>query len=318
MDTSQERTCVGIDVSKKQWDVNVENSKTVTRYKANQAGDLIDFLRRQGPVHVCLEATGVYHQALVEALHKAEITVSVVNPAQVRNFARAHGQLAKTDSIDARILTRFASMMKPEPTPKTPENQKKLRALRTRRQQLIDARTQDKNRLDATRDQTAQASIEAALEFYNEQIASLDEQLQQLMRVDPEFQKRLSLLTSVPGVGTVTAATLMAEMPELGNVDRRQAARLAGLAPVNRDSGQLRGKRMIGGGRPQIRKGLYMATLVATKHNPVIRDFYQQLLAKGKKKMVALTACMRKLLLILNAIVKENKSWKYENVAEVA
>lgn len=313
MEQATESTWVGIDVSKSYWDVAVNGKKQVRRFVADQAGcrQLLAILSKQRATHVCLEATGGWERTLVTALREEGLLVSVVNPRQVRDFARAGGQLAKTDSIDARVLAQFAAMMQPEPGEEPTENQEKLRSLRTRRQQVSDALVQEKNRLATQRDQDARRSILEAIDFYNEQLKSLDEQIKQLMQSDPEFQQRLSLLLSVPGVGDTTAATLMADLPELGTLNRRQAARLAGLAPINRDSGTLRGKRMIGGGRATVRQGLFMATLVATKHNPVIRDYYQQLLSRGKAKMTALTACMRKLLLILNAILKHNRPWKF-------
>lgn len=311
MDHFPERAWAGIDVSKNHWDAVVYGKKRVYHFDANQSGcqQLMALLIEQGVTHVCLEATGGWERPLVAAIHEQGLLVSVVNPRQVRDFARAQGQLAKTDNLDARLIAGFAAMMQPAPHEKPSENQEKLRALRARRRQVSDTLVQEKNRLVTGRDQDAQRSIEEAIDFYKKQLESLDAQIKQLIQTDFEFQQRLSLLVSVPGVGVTTAAALMADLPELGTLNRREAARLAGLAPINRDSGTLRGKRMIGGGRSTVRQGLYMATLVATKHNPVIRQFYQQLIGRGKAKMTALTACMRKLLLILNAILKENKPW---------
>lgn len=312
MEPDSERAWVGIDVSKTCWDVAVGDHQRVRRFTANQEGcrQLAALLSDEALTHVCLEATGGWEQPLVTALYEQGLLVSVVNPRQVRDFARARGQLAKTDQIDARMIAQFAAMMQPKPTEEPSRNQEKLRSLRARRRQVSSALVQEKNRLATQRDQDARRSIEEAIDFYTKQLDSLDAQMKQLMQTDPEFQQRLSLLVSVPGVGVTTAASLIANLPELGTLNRREAAKLAGLAPINRDSGLLRGKRMIGGGRATVRQGLYMATLVATKHNPVIRQFYQQLLTRGKAKMVALTACMRKLLLILNAMLKENKPWK--------
>ncbi len=312
MESFSERAWVGIDVSKHYWDVAVGGSKQVRRFTADQAGcqQLMSLMSDKKLTHVCLEATGGWEQPLVRILHEAGRSVSVVNPRQVRDFARAQGQLAKTDSLDARMIAQFAAMMQPEPTAKPSENQGKLHSLRARRRQVSDTLTQEKNRLGTQRDQDARRSIEEAIDFYTRQLESLDAQIKELMQTDPELQQRLSLLVSVPGVGLTTAAALMADLPELGTLNRREAARLAGLAPINRDSGMFRGKRMIGGGRATVRQSLYMATLVATKYNPVIRQFYQQLISRGKAKMTALTACMRKMLLILNAILKENKPWK--------
>lgn len=310
MERRKERTWVGIDVSKSFWDVAVKDRKQVCRFRADAQGcqQLLAMLVELQPERVCLEATGGWERPLVAALREQGLLVSIVNPRWVRDFARSQGQLAKTDRIDARMIARFAALMQPAPDEKLSENQEKLRA---RRRQVSDALVQEKNRLATQPDRDARRSIQEAVNFYQQQLESLDAQIRQLMESDPEFQHRLSLLVSVPGVGVITAAALMADLPELGQLNRREAARLAGLAPINRDSGTLRGKRMIGGGRATVRQGLYMATLVASKHNPVIRAFYHQLLEKGKAKMTALTACMRKLLLILNAILKENKPWKY-------
>lgn len=309
--TDIEGTWVGVDVSKNFWDVAVHGCQRVERIPTSEEGaqQLIALLAKLDNPLVCLEATGGWEQPLVKTLHAHHITLSVVNPRQIRDFTRARGQLAKTDKLDALAIAHFGAMMKPKPDEKPSKNQEKLKSLRARRRQVSQMLVQEKNRLATQRDRDARRSIQQAIDFYQEQLQALDEQLKQLMQEDPEFRQRVSLLVSVPGVGDVTAAALMAEMPELGRLNRREAARLAGLAPINRDSGTLRGKRMIGGGRSAVRQGLYMATLVATKHNPVIRKFYQHLLQQGKAKMTALTACMRKLLLILNVILRENKPW---------
>jgi len=317
METTPKNLWVGIDVSKKHWDAAIHGRKKVLRFAANHAGgqQLMAWLEEEGLTHVCLEATGGYEYLLVTILHEREKFVSVVNPRQVRDFARARGKLAKTDQIDARVIADYATLMQPKKHVKPRDNQEELRSLRARRRQVSDTMVQEKNRLGTVRGEEARRSIQEAIDFHKQQLEKLDEQIGELMQKDPEFRQRLKLLTSVPGVGKITAAALMADLPELGTLNRREAARLAGLAPINRDSGMQRGKRMIGGGRATVRKGLYMATLVATKHNPIIRKFYQQLLARGKAKMTALTACMRKLLLILNAILKENKSWICEQNA---
>jgi transposase len=311
MERQEERTWIGIDVAKAHWDVAIHGRKNVQRYASDDCGrrQLLAALAALPAVQVCLEATGGYERTLVTALRAAGVAVSVVNPRQIRDFARAAGQLAKTDAIDAQIIARYGALMQPTVSENLGENQEKLRALRTRRQQVSEALVQEKNRLGTAADRDARRSIEEAIDFYQRQLRELDVQLSQLMEADPQFRRRRELLTSVPGVGATTAAAITAELPELGRLNRRQAARLVGLAPINRDSGTLRGKRMIGGGRANVRRGLYMATLVATKHNPVIHAFYQSLLARGKAKMTALTACMRKLLLILNAIVKTNQPW---------
>lgn len=313
MKRTNERTWVGVDVAKAHWDVAIDGVAKVARYASDDAGcrRLLAALAPLPAVQVCLEATGGYERTLVAALRAEGVPVSVVNPRQIRDFARATGQLAKTDAIDARAIARYGALLQPAASETPGENQEKLRALRTRRQQVSAALVQEKNRLGTAADRDARRSIEEAIKFYELQLRALDEQLAQLMETEPEFQRRRNLLVSAPAVGPTTAAALTAELPELGRLNRRQAARLVGLAPINRDSGTLRGKRMIGGGRANVRRALYMATLVATRHNPVIRAFYQRLLANGKAKMTALTACMRKLLLILNAMVKTNQPWKF-------
>ena len=286
MERLEERTWVGIDVAKAHWDGAVHGRQHVDRYASDAEGrrQLLAAIAELPAVQVCVEATGGYERALVAALRERSVAVSIVNPRQIRDFARAAGQLAKTDALDACVIARYGAVMRPAASETLGENQEKLRALRTRRQQVSEALVQEKNRLSTQIDLDARQSIEEAVDFYRRQLQSLDEQLAQLMHADAAFRQKLDLLVSVPGVGPTTAAALTAELPELGRLNRRQAARLVGLAPINRDSGTLRGKRMIGGGRATVRKGLYMATLVAAKHNPVIRAFYQRLLQQGKPR----------------------------------
>jgi transposase len=307
-----DRRCVGVDVSKSHWDVAVAGRSDQRRFTADAAGlrELLAHLDQLRPTLVCVEATGGYERLLQQALHKRGVPTSTVNPRQIRDFARAAGELAKTDAIDAAIIARFAAVFKPDPDEPPSENQQRLNSLRARRQQVVHSLTQEKNRLATAPDEEARQSIQQAIDFYDRQLRQLNERLAELIESDPKFRRRVDLLVSVPGVGAVTAAGLLAELPELGALNRGQAAKLVGLAPINRDSGALRGKRMIGGGRTSVRRSLYMATLVATKHNPLIRRHYQQLLARGKSKMTALVACMRKLLLVLNAILKNQSPWK--------
>lgn len=304
---------VGIDVSKDYWDVALDGQEKVRRYMATSKGlqCLLGHLATLNNVRVCLEATGGWERGLVDALHRHAISVAVVNPRQIRDFARAMNQLAKTDAIDARVISRFAALMDPTPREKSSENEDKLRALRTRRNQVVDMLTQEKNRLATQHDPEIRQLIRQAIEWYQDQLKEIDQQLQQRIEADATLRRKAALLTSVPGVAMATASALLTEMPELGKLNRREAARLAGLAPINRDSGKRRGKRMIGGGRSTVRRALYMATLVATRFNPRIRQHYQHLLSQGKKKLVALAACMRKLLLILNTMLKTNTPWNY-------
>lgn len=303
--------CVGVDVAKRHWDVAVSGERRVRRFVADESGlaELLSWLDELAPSLICLEATGGYETSLVEALQAHGQRLKVVNPRQVRDFARAMGELAKTDRIDAQMIARFGAVTNPEPDEPLGENQRKLRALRVRRQQMIDAITQEKNRLGVARDADSRRSLERAIDFYRQEVAEIDQRIAELTAADATLRRRVELLAAVPGVGVATAAGLLAELPEIGTLNRGQAAKLAGLAPINRDSGTLRGKRMIGGGRTGVRRALYMATLVATRFNAVIRRHYQQLLQKGKPKMVALTACMRKLLVILNAIIKNDAQW---------
>ncbi|QDU55197.1 IS110 family transposase [Aeoliella mucimassa] len=311
MENSLQSTWIGVDVAKHHWDVVVAGQTQVHHFPADQEGcqQLQQFLAQHQVTHACLEATGGYERMLADFLREQGIVVSIANPRQIRDFARTQGQLAKTDRLDALVIARYAVLMQPKKTKKPSENERKLGSLRTRRQQVSDALTREKNRLGTQHDDLVRQSIEEAIDFYQRQLEQLDQQIQQLLQADDQFRERSALLTSVPGVGATTAAALIAHLPELGSLNRGEASRLAGLAPINRDSGTLRGKRMIGGGRAVVRKMLYMPTLVATKHNRVIREHYQQLLQRGKAKMIALTACMRKLLLILNAMIKTNSTW---------
>jgi transposase len=312
MEAELQGKCVGIDVAKHHWDVAVAGQRRVRRFLADATGlaALLAWLEQLRPRLVCLEATGGYERSLRDALHRRSVPLSVVNPRQIRDFARAEGELAKTDAIDAAVIARFAATFNPQPDdPPTPA-QERLRALRARRQQVVHSLTQEKNRLGTVPDAEARESIQEAIDFYDRQLRELDGRIAELTSTDPAFRQRLELLVTVPGVGVVTAAGLLAELPELGSMNRGQAAKLVGLAPINRDSGSLRGKRMIGGGRAQVRRSLYMATIVATQHNKLIRSHYRQLVARGKAKMTALVACMRKLLLILNAMIKNNSPWK--------
>jgi transposase len=303
---------IGIDVSKQHWDVAVAGERRVRRFAADASGlaELLEWLEPLRPQLICLEATGGYERVLCAALHRQRLPVSVVNPRQIRDFARARGELAKTDAIDAAVIACFAAMFNPEPDEPPAPGQERLRALRARRQQVVHSLTQEKNRLSTAPDDETRESIKAAIGFYDQQLRELDGRITELATAEPAFRQRLELLVTVPGVGLVTATGLLAELPELGTLNRGQAAKLVGLAPLNRDSGALRGKRLIGGGRVPVRRSLYMATIVATKHNALIRRHYLQLLSRGKAKMTALVACMRKLLLILNAIIKNNSPWK--------
>ena len=303
---------VGIDVAKDACEVAIDGQLQTRRFAADETGlaELASWLQSLTPACIALEATGGWEIPFVRALQQRGLPVAVVNPRQIRDFARAMNRLAKTDRIDALTIARFATLMQPRLAEKPGENQEKLQALQTRRQQVVDMLTQEKNRLGTTRDHDIRRQIGEVIQLYEQQLKRLDGELAQRMQADPELQQNAKLLTSVPGIANVTAHALLVEMPELGTLNRRQAARLAGLAPLNRESGKFRGKRMISGGRLPIRRALYMATLAATRWNSRIREHYQHLLQQGKKKMVALTACMRKLLCILNTMLKNQQPWQ--------
>ena len=237
---------VGIDVAKHHWDVAIAGRRGVRRFMADEAGlaQLLAWLEKLKTPFVCLEATGGYERSLRTALQKQNFPVSVVNPRQIRDFARSTGELAKTDAIDAGMIARFAATFQPEPDDPPTPTLERLRTLRARRQQVVHSLTQEKNRLAAAPDTEARESIEEAIKFYERQLRELDRKLTELTCTDPVLRERLALLVTVPGVGVVTAAALLAELPELGAMNRGQAAKLVGLAPINRDSGKLRGKRM--------------------------------------------------------------------------
>lgn len=265
---------------------------------------------RPTPTLVVLEATGGREIPVAAALAAAGLPVAVVNPRQVRDFARAIGQLAKTDALDAALLARFAEAVQPAPRPLPAAAAQEFSALLSRRRQLVGMQTAERQRLD-TALPTVRPHIERHLAWLAQELADLDRTLRDRVQASPIGRQREDLLRSVPGIGPTTAFTLLADLPELGTLDHKQIAALVGVAPLNRDSGSsVRGKRGVWGGRARVRSALYMATLVATRHNPVIAAFYQRLCAGGKPKKLALTACMHKLLTILNAILRHATPWQ--------
>jgi transposase len=310
--TNNSLSFVGIDVSKQKIDVaRRPNGKHCEfTYNADDIQALIDTLKTWGPVFVVLEATGGLERPIVAELASAGIEVAVVNPRQVRDFARGVGKLAKTDPIDADVLARFAEVVRPAPSQKVPEKQRELQELVTRRQQLIAIRTAETNRKGTASAKVARRSLEKMLKTINSQITELDEAIAKLVWKDnDDWRRKAELLQSVPGVGQVISCNLLATLPELGNLNREQIAALAGLAPYNHDSGKLKGKRSIWGGRANARQALYMAALTARNCNPTIRAFAKRLEATGKLFKVVITACMRKLLVILNTMLKNNTPW---------
>lgn len=305
-----EATFVGIDVSKKSLEVHVLPSGEHFSVNYDEAGltALIQKLKTIQQLQVILmEATGGYEKLLAAELCAADLNkVRISNPRFIRDFARSTGQLAKTDKIDAAMIALFAQMFNLEPETIPSQAAEELKALVSRRQQLTKMRTAENNRLEKANTPRVISSMKKSIKFLNSEIQKLDQDIEQTIRQNPAWRTREKILRKVKGVGPVTSRQLIATLPELGKLNRREIASLAGLAPINRDSGQFRGVRMIGGGRSAVRKALYMATLVATVYNPTIRNFYNRLLASGKPKKLALTACMRKLLIILNSILKND------------
>jgi transposase len=306
---------VGIDVAKAQLDIALRPSgeRWAVPNDASGVATLVEQLQGRHPILIVLEATGGLERAVTSALATAGLPVVVVNPRQVRDFARATGQLAKTDALDARALAHFADVIRPTPRPLPDAQRQELRALLGRRQQLIGMRTAEQNRLAGTSGRLAR-DIEAHIAWLNARLATLDNDLEMMLRASPLWRENDDLLQSVPGIGPVCARTFLLELPELGTLTRQQIAALVGVAPLNCDSGTLRGRRTMWGGRAHVRTVLYMGTLVATRFNPQIKAFYQRLLAVGKIKKVALTACMHKLLTMLNAMLKHRKAWQAQEV----
>lgn len=303
---------VGIDVSKATLDVCVEPSgkQWCSPNDASGIEEIITTLSEDAVALVVLEATGGMEQAVTQALAQAGIAVVVTNPRRVRDFAKAIGKLAKTDRIDARVLARYGQAVRPQVRPLASEEAQELQALVTRRAQLVDMIAAERNRKSAARTSRAKDQIDRHIEWLNQEVKQLDEQIQAHLQQSQQWQQQQQILQSVPGVGKVTASTLIALLPELGQLSRQQIAALVGVAPVNCDSGKMRGKRFVMGGRATVRSVLFMAALVATRWNPKIQAFYNHLLAQGKAKKVALVACMRKLLVMLNAMLKHNQHWQ--------
>jgi transposase len=302
------RRFVGVDVAKARLDVFIQPSGERVSV-ANDERGISELLRRLEPADfVIIEATGGLEIAVASALATAGIAVAVVNPRQVRDFARATGQLAKTDALDAQVLARFGEAVKPQVRALRDAQAQALEALVMRRSQLVAMLTADKNRR-ANSPKVIHKSIDEHIRWLEKRLSGLDDELAGLVRETPIWRERDELLRSVPGVGKVLSTTLLAHLPELGALNRKQIAALAGLAPFNRDSGSLRGSRCIWGGRAQVRRVLYMAVVAAVRSNPVIKNFYVQLRARGKYPKSALTACMRKLLVILNAMLRSKMSW---------
>lgn len=301
---------VGIDVSKATLDVHAVPTGESFKLGNDEVGinAVVEYTR--AAALVVLEATGGFEIPVAAALTQAGVPVVVVNPRHVRNFAKALGKLAKTDRIDAQIIARFAEAVRPEPKPLPDEQSQELEELMARRRQMVGMLVMEKNRMSMTRS-NLRAQIQSHIDWLSEGLSKLDSEIDKLLKSSPVWREKDNLLRSVPGVGPNLSKTVLAELPELGSLNRRKIAALVGIAPFNRDSGAFRGRRTVWGGRGKVRTALYMAALVAAHRNPMLRAYYQSLLVRGKAKKVALVACMRKLLTILNSIIKHQKPWAY-------
>lgn len=307
---------VGVDVSKHSLDVAASSAVEVRRFDNDQEGIklVVHYIVGLGPDGIILEATGNMEMPLAAALQAAGLPVAVINPRQVRDFARATGALAKTDAIDARVLALFGARVRPEIRPLPGKESCEMASLIRRRLQLVEMLSSEHNRLlQANND--VRYGIEAHIEWLKKALSEIDGEIEGRIRKSPSWLEKDNLLKSVPGIGKVVSATMLIELPELGRLNRRQIAALVGVAPLNRDSGAMRGKRTVWGGRARLRAVLYMAALVASRHNPVIAAFYSRLVAAGKSKKVALVACMRKLLTIINAMMRTMTVWRFETYA---
>lgn len=300
----------GIDVSKKSLDLFVRPDNVKKSFANDEEGRLecARLLAEMHPSLVVLEASGGYEIPVVEALALRSVKIVVINPRQVRDFAKATGKLAKTDAIDAEMIARFGEAIRPEVRPLKDKDAQQLQALVARRRQLVEMLTEEKNRLSTATSWT-RPDIEAHIEWLEECIAKVGKDISSSIKKTPLWKEKEDLLKTFKGIGPVNACTLLARLPELGQLDGKKIAALAGLAPINRDSGTYRGRRTIFGGRADVRAALYMASLSAIRHNPVIKAFYERLIHAGKLRKVALTACMHKILIILNAMVRTNTAW---------
>ena len=307
-----EPTYVGIDVSKDNLDLAVHTRHQIRRFANTGTGisNIVRHIMNLGPVLVVMEATGGYETPLAAALGEAGIPTAIVNPRQVRDYARSTGKLAKTDAIDARILADFAAAVHPEPRPLADSQTLELREILARRVEINEMITAEKNRLHHA-SRPLRDHIGAHIAWLQKALADMDSELKRFIEESPLWREKDNPLKSVPGIGPVLSSTLVANLPELGSLNRKQIAALVGVAPFNHDSGKMRGKRSCWGGRGNVRAALYMATLVATRHNPVIMAFYERLCAAGKPKKAAIVACMRKLLTIVNAMIKHHTTWHY-------
>jgi transposase len=307
---------VGVDVAKDWLDVAVLGEKSMTQFANTKKGfaQMVGKLGQLKPKLIVVEATGGYEEALVFALFAAGLPVALVSPQRVRQYARAKGLLAKTDQLDARNLAEYGKNIQPRLFTGKSEAHRKLSALVARRKQLEEMRQAERNRLRTASCQM-RASLERSIAFLETEMQQMEKEIQTCIEEHADFQAQEKLLRSAKSIGPVTAATLLADLPELGQLDRKQIAALVGVAPINQDSGRKRGYRRTKGGRPAVRNALYMSTLTGIRYNPVIQTQYQQLLKRGKEKKVAITACMRKMLTILNAMMRDQQPFRYATKA---
>ena len=310
---AEEKKIAGIDVGKRNIDSVVSGERQVKRSKNSQKrlAALMKGFKERGVELVVMEASGGYEKRVVEAANEAGIGVHVANPTRIRNYARAKGVLAKTDEIDARMILAYGEQMKVEAHELQGKEQAQLREWVRRRRQLVEMRAGEKSRIDKKLSEENRQFIEKHIDWLNENIAQVEAKIESVVMADEVWVEKLEIMNSAPSIGSVTSRTLLAELPELGTLNRKEIAALAGLAPYNRESGRKRGKRKIFGGRAAVRGVLYMATLNGINNNPVIRPFYQRLVEEGKPPKVAITACMRKFLTILNTMVKTKTHWKF-------
>jgi transposase len=306
------RSSAGVDVSKLELELFILPTGEYWTFSNNEAGvaELVKLLRALPNVVIMIEATGGYERLALYALQEAGLAVALVNPRQVRDYAKSMGQYAKTDRIDAAILAKFATTEAFRITEKSSEKQRKLEAYILRRRQLVEARADEKNRMTIFSDKRLGESVKQVIAFYDRQIAKLEKQIDKLLEANVEWKAKRDILASVPGVGNATAVTLLAELPELGVLNRQQIASLAGVAPFPKDSGKFRGKRCVHGGRRPLRTSMYMAALSARRCNPTIKAFAMRLKKNGKPHKVIQVACIRKLLTILNLMVKNDTPWQ--------
>lgn len=312
MDT---KSYIGVDVAKDHLDVAIRPEGKIWTIQNNdkEIKELVTQIQETSPELIVMEATGGLEINVASSLALTGLPVAVVNPRQVRDFAKSTGKLAKTDTLDAQVLAHFAEAVHPEPRFLSDERSRFLKALIVRRRQIIEMCVSEKNRLRLCNKATREGIIEH-ITWLEESLKNLDEELAQAIQTSPIWREKDKLLQSVPGIGKVTTSVLLASLPELGTLDRKKIAALVGVAPFNRDSGTMRGRRSIWGGRAQVRCILYMAALSATRYNPVIKRFYNRLIDVGKTPKVALTACMRKLLVIINSMLRHSSVWRYQPV----